>query len=152
MLSKEEIRKHYIFSTTHELDDHNKMLRQYVIDLENKVDQLESAKEIKEALELVNIDIKALINMKYENKRLKSGINSLMQSRKKWKNRYYKIRKKHKKLIEKLENDIENSTKSLDTNILLIKEYYKNKLDYAQEILSILKGENDDYKNNNRKN
>lgn len=46
---------------------------------------------------------------------------------------------REQKLIDKLEEDIENSTKGLDTNILLIKEYYKNKIEYAQEILSIVK-------------
>lgn len=45
------------------------------------------------------------------------------------------------KLIEKLEEDINNSERGKDTNILLIKEYYKNKAEYAQEILEILKGE-----------
>lgn len=46
-----------------------------------------------------------------------------------------------RKLIEKLEEDIENSCRGMDTNIILIKEYYKNKKEYAQEILEILKGE-----------
>lgn len=46
---------------------------------------------------------------------------------------------RNKKLIKKLEEDIENSDKGLDTNILLIKEYYKNKKEYAEEILSIAK-------------
>lgn len=68
-----------------------------------------------------------------------------MQSRKKWKFRYYKERKRRKedkqKLIEKLEEDINNSERGKDTNILLIKEYYKNKAEYAQEILKIAKGE-----------
>ncbi len=45
------------------------------------------------------------------------------------------------KLIEKLEKDIENSEKGLDTNIILIKEYYRNKKEYAEEILEIVKGD-----------
>ncbi len=75
-----------------------------------------------------------------------------MESRRKWKIRYYRERKRRKeeveqletkeqKLIEKLEEDINNSERGKDTNILLIKEYYKNKAEYAQEILEILKGE-----------
>lgn len=57
MLIKEEIRKHYIFSTKHELDDHNKMLKQYVIDLENKLEQLETDKQkLIEKLEKVLIE------------------------------------------------------------------------------------------------
>ena len=45
------------------------------------------------------------------------------------------------KLIEKLEKDIDNSEKGLDTNIILIKEYYRNKKEYAEEILEIVKGD-----------
>lgn len=54
------------------------------------------------------------------------------------------LESREQKLIEKLEEDIENSDKGMDTNIILIKEYYKNKKEYAQEILKILKGENNE--------
>lgn len=54
------------------------------------------------------------------------------------------------KLIEKLEKDIENSEKGLDTNIILIKEYYRNKKEYAEEILEIVKGDKQ-WKKNKRK-
>lgn len=61
MISKEEIEKHYIFSTEHELDDNNKMLKEYIQQLETKeqkvVDKLEELKkEYKEALETNSIN------------------------------------------------------------------------------------------------
>ena len=45
------------------------------------------------------------------------------------------------KVTEKLKEDIENAEKEKDTNIILIKEYYRNKKEYAQEILNIIEGE-----------
>ena len=52
------------------------------------------------------------------------GINSLMQSRKKWKNRYYKIRKQ----LRKKEKIIDLMSEQLTTPIHSkewVKEYYK---------------------------
>ena len=151
MIRKEEVRKHYIFTTDHVLDDNNKMLKQYI-------EQLES-----------------------ENKALKKGQNSLMQSRKKWKDRYYKQKKKVKelksikdmkeaiefanldlksvfktkkenerlkdreqKLIEKLEKQkIRPDIKDDDNEIIKkVKELVAHQVDkYRQYILSIVKGE-----------
>ena len=45
------------------------------------------------------------------------------------------------KVTDKLKEDIENAEKGKDTNIIFIKEYYKNKQEYAQEILNIIEGE-----------
>ena len=42
------------------------------------------------------------------------------------------------KVTDKLKEDIENAEKGKDTNIMLIKEYYRNKKEYAQEILNII--------------
>lgn len=39
MLSKEEVRKHYIFTTKHELDADNKMLKQYIEQLEQEKEE-----------------------------------------------------------------------------------------------------------------
>ena len=79
----EEAKKHYIFSTKHELDINNKRLKEYIEYLEYKL----------------------------------------------------------YKLTDKLKEDIDNSIKGMNTNIVLIKEYYKNKKEYAQEILSIIESE-----------
>lgn len=45
------------------------------------------------------------------------------------------------KVTDKLKEDIENAEKGKDTNIILIKEYYQNKQDYAKEMLNIIEGE-----------
>lgn len=42
-----------------------------------------------------------------ENKELRKGQNSLMQSRKKWKDRYYKLKAKSKKIIDLMAENIE---------------------------------------------
>lgn len=56
MISKEEIRKHYIFLTEHELDEKNKMLKEYIEQLEsekeNTIRKLEN--KIKENKERIN--------------------------------------------------------------------------------------------------
>ena len=49
------------------------------------------------------------------------------------------------KLIEKLEEDIEEYRKCMDkTDIKLNKIHYMKRIEYAKEILEILKGENDE--------
>lgn len=45
------------------------------------------------------------------------------------------------KITDKLKEDIAISEKGKDTNIILIKEYYKNKQEYAQEILNSIEGD-----------
>lgn len=60
------------------------------------------------------------------------GINSLIQSRKKWKNRYYKIRKQ----LREKEKIIDLMSEQLTTPIHskeYVKEYYERK---AKEILN----------------
>lgn len=42
-----------------------------------------------------------------ENEELRKGQNSLMQSRKKWKDRYYKLKAKSRKIIDKMAENIE---------------------------------------------
>ena len=41
----EKVREHYIFTTTHELDDDNKRLKEYIEYLEQKSETLDKAKE-----------------------------------------------------------------------------------------------------------
>lgn len=45
MTDKEIIRNHYIFSTTHELDDDNKFLKEYILNLEHENKQLKDKDE-----------------------------------------------------------------------------------------------------------
>ncbi len=142
MLSKEEIEKildanvdiitykadkdyRCLTSTEKTLLENNKKAKEYIEQLENKL------------------------------KKLGIGQQTLTQSRKKWKIRYYNIRKRHKKLIEKLENKTNLIVASLSSEIV---EKYKNfkmtdiddntyellalnDLNTITEILSILKGE-----------
>lgn len=42
-----------------------------------------------------------------ENEELRKGQKSLMQSRKKWKDRYYKLKEKNRKIIDKMAENIE---------------------------------------------
>ena len=46
------------------------------------IDQLEEIKGMKEAIELAGMDIKSLLNFKYENKKLKNKIDQLEQENK----------------------------------------------------------------------
>lgn len=79
-----------------------------------------------------------------------------MESRRKWKIRYYRERKRRKeeveqletkgqKLIEKLEKDVEQANEIINDQDYkyideIINEQYERR-DYAQEILNLLKGE-----------
>ncbi len=127
MLSKEEIEKildanvdiitykadkdyRCLTSTEKTLLENNKKAKEYIEQLENKL------------------------------KELGIGQQTLTQSRKKWKNRYYKIRKRHKKLIEKLEkekNTIESTYSQINGDYFMAQD----KLDLINEILKIVKGE-----------
>ena len=57
-----------------------------------------------EAIEKI---LNELENLQEENEELRKGQNSLMQSRKKWKDRYYKLREKNRKIIDKMAENIE---------------------------------------------
>lgn len=48
-----------------------------------------------------------LENLQEENEELRKGQNSLMQSRKKWKDRYYKLKAKSRKIIDLMAQNIE---------------------------------------------
>lgn len=115
-----------------------------------------------------------LEEQEYRIKQLGKGQQTLIQSRRKWKHRYYKIREKNKdlqksveqiyddyqdigkmyfdldekrqKLIEKLEEDV-NELENLNDNYTdadIVEGIYttRGQIIKAQEILSILKGEN----------
>lgn len=74
-------------------------------------------------------------------KELGKGQQSLMQSRRKWKNRYYKIRKKNKKIESDKQNLIEKSEEIIQDDKMSDREY-QFKRELALEILEILKVEN----------
>lgn len=48
-----------------------------------------------------------LESLQEENEELRKGQKSLMQSRKKWKDRYYKLREKNRKIIDLMAQNIE---------------------------------------------
>lgn len=79
------------------------------------------------------------------------GINSLMQSRKKWKNRYYKIKNKNKDLqksVEQIYDDYQDIGKmyfDLDEKRQKLIEKLKNKIRYYEENDEILATSNDNY-------
>lgn len=82
MLSKEEIEKFIQEMTEVRPDELNKeALRLYntIMQILDKNEQLETVKNIKEALELANVDIKTLVHFKYENKRLKANNQKLIE-------------------------------------------------------------------------
>lgn len=85
--------------------------------LETKIKDLENIKDMKEAIELANMNIKDFVYFKYRNEQLESN---------------------NKKLIEKLEECAE-SYYTLNED----EEYVRNKEveEFAQEILEIAKGE-----------
>lgn len=51
--------------------------------------------------------INSNVRLKKENEELRKGQKSLMQSRKKWKDRYYKLKAKSKKIIDLMAENIE---------------------------------------------
>lgn len=55
----------------------------------------------------IQILLNLLEKQQKENEELRKGQNSLMQSRKKWKDRYYKLKKKSKKIIDLMAQNIE---------------------------------------------
>ena len=54
-----------------------------------------------------DILLNLITKLQKENKELRKGQNSLMQSRKKWKDRYYKLKAKSKKIIDLMAENIE---------------------------------------------
>ena len=73
---------------------------------ENKIDGL-----CEDIIESRNIAIETVLNLinklQKENEELRKGQNSLMQSRKKWKDRYYKLKAKSRKVIDLMAQNIE---------------------------------------------
>ena len=55
----------------------------------------------------IQILLNLLEKQQKENEELRKGQNSLMQSRKKWKDRYYKLKEKNRKIIDKMAENIE---------------------------------------------
>lgn len=66
MLNKEEVRKHYIFTTEHELDDDNKMLKEYIEQLE--IDKQKIIEKLEERIKSVEKCYQELIKPYYDEK------------------------------------------------------------------------------------
>lgn len=130
MLSKEEIEKDNAFKISVPLIT-DEEIRNIDNNFENIVNEFTKSyvkeKDLVIAQHIMQKQQNKISQLESDNYELNNRINDYIEER--------------RELIDKLEEDIENSTRGLDTNILLIKEYYKNKIEYAQEILSILKGE-----------
>ena len=64
----------------------------------------------KGSLDIIKEKVKAndkITKLQKENEELRKGQNSLMQSRKKWKDRYYKLKAKSRKIIDLMAQNIE---------------------------------------------
>lgn len=85
--------------------------------LETKIKDLENIKDMKEAIELANMNIKDFVYFKYRYKQLESN---------------------NKKLIEKLEEDNKKAKQGFKATL---SSYEHGIMDYSQEILDIVKGE-----------
>lgn len=140
MISKEEVRKHYIFTTKHELDEDNKMLKQYIEQLEKDKEELEGRfnefVKVEQTADSINFALP--INVAKEFDKVITNINIVNENN--------RLRAREQKLIEKLkkkiryfeENDefiASNNDNYSDGTVIakFIKEF--------KEILEILKGE-----------
>ena len=59
-----------------------------------------------------------ILNLIEKNKELEKGNRSLMESRKKWKNRYYKEKRKNKEYINKIREKIAEGKYALEVDVL----------------------------------
>lgn len=65
------------------------------------------AEYLREEKMYIDTVLNIITKQQKENKELRKGQNSLMQNRKKWKDRYYKLKKKSKKIIDLMAQNIE---------------------------------------------
>ena len=80
-----------------------------------------------------------LENLQEENEELRKGQNSLMQSRKKWKDRYYKLKAKSRKIIDKMAENKEEIEKIEEIDFLMkIREISKTHTCSYGAILNLL--------------
>lgn len=120
----------------------------------NLYDDLKLAeKEDSVDIDVFTHDLRTILNhteqLEKQVKELKKGQASLIQSRKKWKNRYYKESVKVKEQEEsrqavkdKLKEDIRIFQQKLEeANTKLDKLHYAKRIEYAREILNMLEGE-----------
>ena len=75
------------------------------------IERLEEQLNFWKKQNIKNSDCEIILNLitklQKENEELRKGQNSLMQSRKKWKDRYYKLKAKSKKIIDLMAENIE---------------------------------------------
>ena len=63
--------------------------------------------QLKKYQQATNAALNLITKLQKENEELRKGQNSLMQSRKKWKDRYYKLKAKSRKIIDLMAQNIE---------------------------------------------
>ena len=87
----------------------------------------------------VEIITNLIKKLQKENEELRKGQKSLMQSRKKWKDRYYKLKKKSKKIIDKMAENKEETEKIEEIDFLMkIREISKTHTCSYGAILNLL--------------
>lgn len=64
--------------------------------------------QLKKYQQATNAVLNIITKQQKENEELRKGQKSLMQSRKKWKDRYYKLREKNRKIIDLMAEYISN--------------------------------------------
>ena len=87
----------------------------------------------------IQILLNLLEKQQEENEELRKGQKSLMQSRKKWKDRYYKLREKNRKIIDKMAENKEEIEKIEEIDFLMkIREISKTHTCSYGAILNLL--------------
>ena len=144
MLNKEEIEKILLWLRTD-----GTIFTTDVEKIENYIQQLENQLKYEKqdymqtiyALRSKNIELDRKIDqLEQENKALKKGITSLMASRKKWKDRYYKLRgmfNKQNKIIDEMSEQLAGLTiwdnEKEEPLILMdkeeVKQYFEKKVE-----------------------
>ena len=82
----EKVREHYIFTITHELDDDNKRLKEYIEYLEQKSETLDKAKEFVTKISTENAEKYNSIKQKevdFSEWNLADGILNILEGEKK---------------------------------------------------------------------
>lgn len=134
MISKEESRKHYIFSTEHVLDDENKMLKEYIEQIEK---DCKFYKEWYEFYKLENNKVQVELRDYFKetlNKetlvRVKELISECIEKDKK----LQQLETKEQRVIDKLEELKKEYKKALETNSVQVL-ILKCQIEILQELL-----------------
>lgn len=107
--------------------------------LDNDKKYLEQCNPFSDLVNEVRLDNKSIECVLSMLKETNKGINSLIQSRKKWKCRYYKMKNKNKdlqRLVEQQDKQIDLMSEQLTTPVHdkeYVKQYFENKANGGNE-------------------